>query len=291
MYVTRNGEELLTANKDGVVAVDLKAKNGTFTDCNIVGGSIEIPTLDGYGYTRIDAYGITIDPKPTEARYPTVSISSDGFEIDNISAAQSVKLTHNYLYFDDDFNHYVKCYVNASGLELYHTAFDHNPALVRYGVYSEDYSGMKLLANTVILAAGSAINNNQDNKIVIGQDPSAGNGIRITGYKISANKSIAVDSDRNLKHDIESLETKYSKLLDLLRPVRFKYNDDENENFHIGFIAQEVQAAMESAGITAEEFGGHSVGISGTQSLAYEEFIAVIIYELQKIKNQLKGAV
>ncbi len=177
---------------------------------------------------------------------------------------------------------------STNGIQFLNSEVNAKAARIHYGTYNSGYSGMKLLSNSLILASGSAIENDQDNKIVIGNDPSAGTGVRITGYKISANKSISVDSDRNLKHDIESLEAKYADLLDLLRPVRFKYNEDKEGKFHMGFIAQEVQEAMQSVGIAADEFGGHSVGVKGTQSLAYEEFIALIVYELQRLKKQIQ---
>lgn len=288
--VFRAGEKFGVTTVGRVYASDIVMPSGTlwlpYTDAELQapqngvhlspdGLYIQMDDTDGGG-TYINVDRILVAPKGTldgNAVYGT-EIFDSAIRIAN-GIDDSGVLLNGAIYATDR-------------IEFLNPDVNDSAAHIHYGNYSDDYVGMKLLSETLILAAGSAINNNQTNKIVIGVDPTAGTGVRITGSKISVNKSITVDSDRNLKYDIESLEAKYENLLDLLRPVRFKYNGKNDGKFHTGFIAQEVQEAMQSVGIAAEEFGGHAVSAKGTQSLAYEEFIALIVYELQKLKKQIQ---
>ena len=66
----------------------------------------------------------------------------------------------------------------------------------------------------------------------------------------------ATTSDANKKNSIEDLPDKYVAMFDLLRPVRFKLNSGTSGRYHVGYIAQEVKAAMDAVGLDAAEFGG-----------------------------------
>ena len=63
-------------------------------------------------------------------------------------------------------------------------------------------------------------------------------------------------SDRNLKKNIEELDQKYIDLFDKLLPVSFMFNDSESDRVHIGFISQDVKAAMDEVGLTDLDFAG-----------------------------------
>lgn len=65
-----------------------------------------------------------------------------------------------------------------------------------------------------------------------------------------------VVSDRNKKHDIESLTDKYKLFASKIIPVVFKYNDGTSGRTHVGFIAQQVEETMIKCGITDMEFAG-----------------------------------
>lgn len=112
-------------------------------------------------------------------------------------------------------------------------------------------------------------------------------------------------SDRNLKHDIESLSEVYRKLILNLQPVRFKYDDGSSDRYHTGFIAQVVEKTMEELGIDTQDFGGlvkapiHEIinedGEFDTSSpitgyiymLRYEEFISPMIGLLQEYDKRI----
>ena len=109
--------------------------------------------------------------------------------------------------------------------------------------------------------------------------------------------SLTASSDRNLKHDIEVLSEKYSTFFDLLTPVRFKYNSGTSGRYHTGFIAQDVEAAIEQSGLTTDEAalfvrfttvadpqeGAEEI----TYGLRYDEFISINTWQIQKLKARV----
>ena len=61
-------------------------------------------------------------------------------------------------------------------------------------------------------------------------------------------------SDRREKRRIKPVSDKYLKLFDSLEPVTF--NRKGGDRVHVGFISQDVESALEKAGMTAEDFAG-----------------------------------
>lgn len=61
-------------------------------------------------------------------------------------------------------------------------------------------------------------------------------------------------SDRTLKKDIREIDDKYIDFFMHLMPVSFKFNDGIRT--HIGFVSQDVEAAMTAAGLTDLDFAG-----------------------------------
>ena len=129
-------------------------------------------------------------------------------------------------------------------------------------------------------------------------------------------------SDLTKKESITDLNEIQLEFFKKLRPVKFKFKNDSDDKtnhdrYHYGFIAQEVETAMEECGISAIEFGGlckdkeiiltktisdngEATVISDEQesyiySLRYTEFVALntaAIQALQKevdiLKNEIK---
>ena len=102
-----------------------------------------------------------------------------------------------------------------------------------------------------------------------------------------------VTSDREMKNSISYDMSPYEKLFDLLKPTPYKYNNGTSDRTHVGMIAQDVEEAMTDAGLTSLDFAGFikspdEEAESGyIYSLRYEEFIAMCIWEIQKIKQRL----
>lgn len=103
--------------------------------------------------------------------------------------------------------------------------------------------------------------------------------------------ALTVTSDRNKKKDIELLTDKYDKFFDTLKPVTYKFIENNSNRTHIGFIAQDVKQSLDLANIDSKDFAGYCAwtttkGQEGC-GLRYEEFIALNTYEIQKLKNKV----
>lgn len=91
------------------------------------------------------------------------------------------------------------------------------------------------------------------------------------------------DSDRNKKYDIEYMSDDCSSLFDKLKPVTYKWKDGVGDT-HIGFIAQEVKDSLDELGIN--NYGIYQEFDNGC-GLSYNEFIAMCVYEIQKLKKRV----
>lgn len=109
---------------------------------------------------------------------------------------------------------------------------------------------------------------------------------------VYANSTTISTSDRNKKSAIRSIDKKYSLLFDKLRPATFKLNDGTSGRLHMGLVAQEVQKAMEDLHIDAKDLAAFCSWKNEDEStgfgLRYEEFIALSIYEIQKLKKRIE---
>ena len=99
-------------------------------------------------------------------------------------------------------------------------------------------------------------------------------------------------SDRNIKNSIEALPEKYVRMFELVEPKRYKLNNGTSGRFHTGFIAQEVEAAMQKCGISSQEFAGWAAAKrkdgSETYFLRYSEFIPVLWAKVREQEERLK---
>ena len=99
-------------------------------------------------------------------------------------------------------------------------------------------------------------------------------------------------SDRNIKNSIEALPEKYVRMFDLVEPKRYKLNNGTSGRYHTGFIAQEVEAAMQKCGISSQEFAGWAAAKrkdgSETYFLRYSEFIPVLWAKVREQEERLK---
>ena len=116
-------------------------------------------------------------------------------------------------------------------------------------------------------------------------------------------------SDRNQKRNIIPLNDKYIQLFDLLKPV--SYQMIEGDRVHTGFIAQDVEDAMNQVGLTSKEFGGFCKDVKtitdengnsvialnddGSQqeiySLRYNEFISINTAKIKQLEQRLEQAI
>jgi len=122
---------------------------------------------------------------------------------------------------------------------------------------------------------------------------------------ITSTNAVTVDSDRKIKEQIETLSDKYEAAFDMLRPVSYKHVS--GDRIHTGFIAQEVEEAFLSQGLSANDFAGicknkkvgsddnmNDFNFNGiddadiSYALRYDEFIALCVDKIQKMDKRIK---
>ena len=114
----------------------------------------------------------------------------------------------------------------------------------------------------------------------------------VYGQNLYVNGS-AVSSDRNLKEEIEPLDDKHVEFFKNLKPVSYKFKDGTSGRRHTGFIAQEVEEAIEEAGMTDKDMAA-VVKDESQYYLRYEEIIAVqtkVIQDLMARVEKLEAKV
>lgn len=116
-------------------------------------------------------------------------------------------------------------------------------------------------------------------------------------------------SDKRLKTDFTELDN-WDTFFDNLKPCAFKYKNGASGRYHLGFIAQEVEEALDAATLTNQDFGGivkfpyradekdeedaefyEENGIKDGDDeygLIYTEFTALNTHEIQKLKKENK---
>lgn len=105
-------------------------------------------------------------------------------------------------------------------------------------------------------------------------------------YAIVASEAIDETSDRRIKNSITYDMSRYEQFYQNLQPCVYKRNDGTSGRFHSGFIAQDVETAITSGGLTTQDFAGLVIEQKDTgeaYSLRYSEFIAMNTYMIQKL--------
>ena len=134
---------------------------------------------------------------------------------------------------------------------------------------------------------------------------------QISGQTVSYPNSsgTTASSDKRLKTDFTELDN-WDTFFDNLKPCAFKYKNGASGRYHIGFIAQEVEEALDTATLTNQDFGGivkfpyradekdeedaefyEENGIKDGDDeygLIYTEFTALNTHEIQKLKKENK---
>lgn len=106
--------------------------------------------------------------------------------------------------------------------------------------------------------------------------------LAVTAY---TNAGVVVTSDKRKKQNIKDLDTRYTALMDNLSGKSFQYKEYKPEQTNCGFVAQDVIAAMQAAGLDLKDFGAVNdrYGDGSEYSLDYVQFIP-ILWDI--VKNQ-----
>ena len=115
-------------------------------------------------------------------------------------------------------------------------------------------------------------------------------------------------SDRNLKKNINTLDSKYEQLYERLIPVSYELDNPDSDRVHLGYISQDIEQAMSEVGLTELDFAGFCKDIKQemneetgemetvldengdpeySYSLRYTEFIALNTHMIQKQQKRI----
>ena len=152
-----------------------------------------------------------------------------------------------------------------------------------YDGNSTTYGAMLSSANgrNYLLAANSGVRMEDD----------SGGAIWVTGGNCFSSQDMMTYSDRRLKEDIGHDLECYKAFFRALKPCRFLMKQNPAEGYHTGFVAQEVEEAMDAAGLSPMDFAGlgrvRLPGGTEGYALRYSEFIAVIASMVQDLDKRL----
>ena len=193
----------------------------------------------------------------------------------------------------------------TGGFTAKDTSYFQKSAIFSNACYVRGYTSKN--AESVLIGMGSS------DWIAVGQSDYI-LGLRGSSVRLGSSSGTVVTSDRNLKKDIEDIDDRYIEFFKKLRPVTYKYEIGRTGRPHIGFIAQEVEEALNDSELTTADFGGicvddvvyteenkddefddmnyaYNKGLKQVYSLRYEEFISLnskMIQEVMKENEVLK---
>ena len=222
--------------------------------CSITGHYIGI-TADrsGSDYIKLDATSVTVTGSSTFTGSATFLQSN---------SSQGFFIRHNYTVQPPAGGGYafLQMYTKTNLAVSHYMDYDAG----RYMVYSWNYT----------IGIGSSSGSNQ---------------LYGTWY---CNGSVINSSDRNAKNSIADIDEKYDTLFDGLRARLYRYNDGTSGRLHSGFVAQEVEEAMQAANVPTSDFAAFCVDGAGTDKercgLRYEEFVSLNTWQIQKLKAHLQ---
>lgn len=119
--------------------------------------------------------------------------------------------------------------------------------------------------------------------------PSHVTAIRGSSVRLSSATGTVVTSDKRKKKEIREFDQRHMDFFMNLCAVHFKMRDQEDKKIRYGFIAQEVERALEKAGLSGEDFAGLDITIEKGQEvygLIYEQFIPLSCHMIQKIQRE-----
>lgn len=170
---------------------------------------------------------------------------------------------------------------SANGVSLRNTA-------VGYFAGSDITSGNF----NVVIGASAQANPGGTDEIVIGSGVVAGTrkivigGVGPVGIAYVHAASWSYGSDRRLKSDIKDSPLGLD-FIKTIRPVSYFRKDDVNKKTEYGFIAQELEVALNNAGSTNNGILSHSP--NGMFAVRYNDFLPITIKAVQEQQEEIES--
>lgn len=104
-------------------------------------------------------------------------------------------------------------------------------------------------------------------------------------------KAVYQTSDERKKTSIKKIDLsneKFNSFFDLLSPVTFKFNNDEECKLHIGFVAQKIKQSLIDSNLYNDCIAILNESDEENLCLNYIEILPLCVNEIQKLKKQIK---
>lgn len=123
-----------------------------------------------------------------------------------------------------------------------------------------------------------------------------GNYLWIGAGGLHSSVELSVDSDRKFKNEIEHDAARYETFFSALRPATFLLDREKDGKRHLGFVAQEVEEAMQTAGLTYNDLALLDIFdqenaekvMEKTYGIRYGEFIALSVHMIQMLMQRVE---
>lgn len=127
------------------------------------------------------------------------------------------------------------------------------------------------------------------------------NSIYVNTTGCHSSTTISASSDRRIKSNIDYNYDKYCDFFMALKPASYTYRTMPDNRTHTGFIAQDVEEALGSAGLQPSDFAGLSTpsqpdnfslenySSENSYMLAYSEFTSLNTYMIQKLYSRVEA--
>lgn len=290
-----------------IVASGTSASNFTLTSrmAKLVAEEVDITgfvtfnDLEESGSTTINGDNIT-----------TGEISSDYIHLGDLMAVHRTgysSIVGGYIGYDtgDDGN------ANTSGIKVASESEWNYLICTNSGVRMtyDEYTAVYCIDDGVYMVAGdygTVLDDSNGNFCPdVDDDQLLGKSSRLWQGLYAGNGTIQT-SDRRKKNSIDYAMERYETFFHLLKPTQYKLNNGDSGRYHVGFISQDVEEAMETAGLTSLDFAGfikspiHEVEypngdydtdspiVDYHYSLRYGEFVALNTYMIQQLYKRVE---
>ena len=247
------------------------ATKGKIGGCSITDGKLQVPAAQVTG--TLAASQINADNLTVKAANITGKITASQINTTNLTVASAATITGDLSVSKLTANGEAYFETTGYGIRIY--ANDRNS----YFIIGPASCAMYYYSNIMTLAGTGNVFR------LIAKNSGGGE----FGGTWTMTSEAGIVSDRNKKNSIESFDNRYNNFFDTLQPRRFKYNDGTSDRYHSGFIAQEVEDALNISNIDSQEFAGF-IRMEREETvyyLRYENFIALNTWQIQKLKNKV----
>lgn len=208
-------------------------------------------------------------------------------------------LTNNGTYFGVFSDSSGELYINANYIRTGELNADYVSLGNDYGSFSVGYGDDGSLLRT----RGALIQGSGSPYIIVTESGARMCGASDAYYfyvasSIHASHSIAVDSDRRLKNNIDYDLSGWKKVFMSFKPACYVMNSDPDGKLNFGFIAQDVEESLFDNGYTEKDFAALSKepimqerpdGLTGYKySLGYTQFISLNTYMIQELYKEVE---